>query len=102
MRSVKSDQAHEAEKGEGLVEVKTMMDSPTPQLWRFLREPVVLTEIIGRVFPQGEWGEDRLGLLHAKWAAPKAGSQVCDGCGRSGFRTFRDAWDHKVLCLPQD
>ena len=78
------------------------MDSMTPQLWRFLGEPVVLTEMIGRVSFLGEWGQSGLGIKHAEWAAPKAGDQMCSKCGCTGFATFEEAWTHKVKCMPEE
>ena len=91
-----------SEGGEGSGEEEPLMDSMTPQLWRFLGEPVVLTEMIGRVFFQGEWGQSRLGIKHAEWAAPKARDQMCSKCGCTGFATFEEAWTHKVKCMPEE
>ena len=71
------------------------------QLWKMLGGPVSLPDIMEKVIPQDAWGDVGLGIIDAERLAPKAWDQVCDRCRRTGFKTFQEAWEHKVECIPE-
>ena len=84
------------EEGEGsmLVGPSSEEEARVPQAWRLVGEEPKVTEIITKLYKQGEWAQSRLTGDHADMVGPKAGAQVCDQCGRTGFQTFDEAWQH--------